>query len=221
VAGDTVDKSWRAHQAPGSSGAAVAFTCADVFAWQLLASVAIPGLVINQVVKWTGVGIHRVLGRLKAPNPLFVKGMGGSSVAKVVMWGPTAAGLFAVPFIVQPIDHFVDSLFEATVRPWGRARSFLATTNTPTAASTPVTVVTASSPTPFSQKTPTPAAAAAAAPSMVHSSILLAAAPALADACADANKAFLECKRARADPEDCLPQVRGGDDTGFDQFQNV
>jgi fission process protein 1 len=68
---------------------------ADTVAWQGLASVAIPGFVINRVVA--------VVGRI--------------SPAHMLHWAPTAAGLAAIPFIIRPIDMGVDHLMDALVRP--------------------------------------------------------------------------------------------------------
>jgi hypothetical protein len=38
--------------------------------------------------------------------------------ATVVRWGPTVIGLTAIPFIIKPIDHAVDSLMDWGVRPY-------------------------------------------------------------------------------------------------------
>ena len=48
VAGDTVDKA-RQTANRGASVTSIAYTATDVFLWQLAASVAIPGMAINQV----------------------------------------------------------------------------------------------------------------------------------------------------------------------------
>ncbi len=91
VAADAV---WRASvPPPGRSGA---LECVDTFVWQTLASVAIPGAVINRTV-WAA-------GKIPAPRRL-----GGVL--------PTAIGLASIPFIVKPIDHGVDTLMERWVRP--------------------------------------------------------------------------------------------------------
>lgn len=33
-------------------------------------------------------------------------------------WAPTAIGLGVIPFIIHPIDHFVDQIMDATTRKW-------------------------------------------------------------------------------------------------------
>lgn len=66
----------------------------DALVWQLLASVAVPGATIAGVVELT---------RRVSPPP-------------AARWAPTAAGLCAIPFIVQPIDRAVDFGMDATVR---------------------------------------------------------------------------------------------------------
>ena len=64
----------------------------DALIWQSLASVAVPGLVVNRVVALTGKVTARPL-------------------------APTLAGLASIPFIIKPIDAFVDVLMDATIRP--------------------------------------------------------------------------------------------------------
>lgn len=67
---------------------------ADTLVWQGLASVAIPGFVINRVV-WCAEKVA----------PL------GSRI-------PTLVGLCAIPVIVEPIDHGVHWLLDRTIRPY-------------------------------------------------------------------------------------------------------
>mmetsp|Transcript_59446 Transcript_59446/g.140069 ORF Transcript_59446/g.140069 Transcript_59446/m.140069 type:complete len:167 (-) Transcript_59446:61-561(-) len=69
---------------------------ADTLVWQGLASVAIPGLVINRVV-WAAQ-------KVKWPGPM-----------KVL--APTIIGLSSIPFIVTPIDEGVHHLMDNTLRP--------------------------------------------------------------------------------------------------------
>eukprot|EP00968_Pinguiococcus_pyrenoidosus_P022598 scaffold3307_cov265-Pinguiococcus_pyrenoidosus.AAC.24 len=64
-------------------------TAVDTMVWQGLASVAIPGFTIHTIVKST-----------KAILPK-------ASGAWARTWLPTAAGLGAIPFIVEPIDELV------------------------------------------------------------------------------------------------------------------
>jgi len=73
----------------------------DTLLWQGLASVAIPGAVINGVVRaarWA------------------VTARGAALPALALRWLPTAAGLGAIPFIVTPIDEFVDFALDNSTR---------------------------------------------------------------------------------------------------------
>ncbi|KAH8396107.1 hypothetical protein KR222_003469, partial [Zaprionus bogoriensis] len=93
---DTFDKSLRERMA-GSSNRVVAVRAGDVFSWQMLASVIIPGIVINRITAGS-----RALLR-KAP----------SLVGKTL---PTMIGLMSIPLIVHPIDNLVDRFMDATYR---------------------------------------------------------------------------------------------------------
>ena len=88
------DAAWRSTCPPPGRGALT--EAADTFVWQGLASVAIPGFVINRIV-WA---------------------VGRVSPASIVKWSPTAAGLCCIPFIIKPIDHGVDLLMESVFRPF-------------------------------------------------------------------------------------------------------
>ena len=74
---------------------------ADTLLWQSLASVMLPGLAINQVVK--------------ASRFAVTKGPAGVPVA-ITTWLPTAMGLGSIPLIIHPIDHFVDVLMDSSFR---------------------------------------------------------------------------------------------------------
>lgn len=65
----------------------------------MLASVIIPGFVINRIT-W-GAGL--LSKRSKLP-----------SIAR--KWLPTCIGLAAIPLIIQPIDHAVDQAMDKTYR---------------------------------------------------------------------------------------------------------
>ena len=75
----------------------------DTLLWQSLASVMIPGAVINMVVKASRFAVAR--------SPIALG-------AFVTEWSPTAAGLGSVPVIIHPIDHAVDVLLDNTTRQW-------------------------------------------------------------------------------------------------------
>lgn len=76
-----------------------ATTAGDVFLWQMFASVAIPGLVINRIT-W---GAGKLLKNAK------VKGLARK-------WAPTCIGLISIPFIIRPIDNAVDYAMDETYR---------------------------------------------------------------------------------------------------------
>lgn len=86
---------------PGGGLGPACVTAGDVFVWQMLASVAVPGLCINRVT-W---GAGRLLARSR------VRGV-------PLRWGPTVAGLGCIPLIIGPIDHAIDRLMDATYRKW-------------------------------------------------------------------------------------------------------
>mmetsp|Transcript_22725 Transcript_22725/g.68230 ORF Transcript_22725/g.68230 Transcript_22725/m.68230 type:complete len:138 (-) Transcript_22725:22-435(-) len=65
----------------------------DALVWQALASVAVPGLVVNRVVAAAGAVTKR---------PMV----------------PTLCGLASIPVIIKPIDWLVDEAMDATLRPW-------------------------------------------------------------------------------------------------------
>ena len=82
------------------SRAMLSFT--DTLVWQSLASVGIPGLVINQIVK--------------ASRYAVAKTRPGLLPTIVAKWMPTAAGLGSIPLIIQPIDDFVDYVMDLSFR---------------------------------------------------------------------------------------------------------
>ncbi|KAF4666698.1 Mitochondrial fission process protein 1 [Perkinsus olseni] len=90
VLADTFDKTKRAERRQQWKVAL------DTLGWQMLASVAIPGLVINRVV-WT---TRRVMQERQLTNKLL----------------PTYLGLACIPLIVTPIDRTIDWLFDNTIR---------------------------------------------------------------------------------------------------------
>ncbi|XP_068158811.1 mitochondrial fission process protein 1 [Drosophila tropicalis] len=96
VCTDTFDKSLR-QQMTGSSHREVAMVAADVFTWQMMASVIIPGLVINRIT-WASKSLLS-----KAPV----------GVLKTL---PTLIGLASIPLIIHPIDSLVDRVMDATFR---------------------------------------------------------------------------------------------------------
>lgn len=71
----------------------------DTLLWQGLASVAIPGGVINFIVSSSRMALRTV-----------------GLPAYLIKWFPTALGLCSIPVIIQPIDHAVDFILDNTTR---------------------------------------------------------------------------------------------------------
>jgi fission process protein 1 len=101
VLGDTYDKASTAGRQATARGEnptpQVLTTALDVLSWQTIASVAVPGFIINRVVALSGAVLRRA-GR----QPGVV---------------PTLVGLASVPLIIKPIDHGTDAVLDATIRP--------------------------------------------------------------------------------------------------------
>jgi fission process protein 1 len=74
----------------------------DTLLWQGLASVAIPGGVINLIVRSSRMALTRTVGL-----PAFA-----------IKWFPTALGLCSIPVIIHPIDDAVDFLLDNSTRKW-------------------------------------------------------------------------------------------------------
>lgn len=72
----------------------------DTLMWQGLASVAIPGGVINLIVRASRIAVTRTVGL-----PVLVS-----------TWLPTAAGLGSIPVIIKPIDDCVDFALDNSTR---------------------------------------------------------------------------------------------------------
>lgn len=94
----------------------------DTLAWQLLASVAVPGFTIHNVVA----AATWLLGLLEDTEPArrLVEAAANATTipAETLLTTinkalPTAIGLAVIPLIVHPIDHGVHALLNATLRP--------------------------------------------------------------------------------------------------------
>ncbi|CAH2268851.1 mitochondrial fission process protein 1 [Pararge aegeria] len=102
VLADTVDKSWKMFS-KGGGPKKVFVETGDALVWQTLASVAIPGLVINRICHYTQKYLAKKVPKI-APAP--------RKIAAV------AVGLASIPLIVYPIDKGVTLLMNATYRKW-------------------------------------------------------------------------------------------------------
>ncbi|XP_030747412.1 mitochondrial fission process protein 1 [Sitophilus oryzae] len=103
VLADTADKSiesYKVNQNEKNHKARVAFTTTDTLIWQLLASVIIPGFTINRICA--------------VCNYTFKKSNMLPKNSR--RWLVTAIGLSAIPFIIKPIDKFVDFVLDESLR---------------------------------------------------------------------------------------------------------
>ncbi|XP_053616867.1 mitochondrial fission process protein 1 [Plodia interpunctella] len=99
---DTMHKSLRTLKNDGRPKK-VLIEAGDALIWQTLASVAIPGFVINRICTYS----NRALAR-RFPKMLFLaRG-----------WITVGVGLLSIPIIVRPIDKGTDLFMEATYRRW-------------------------------------------------------------------------------------------------------
>ena len=109
VGADALDKTLKAKRAGKDANSAIRLGV-DALLWQTLASVLIPGKIINMI---TGGGVKLFQSDI---NINVIKSLPKS----VKTWCPTVIGLVAIPFIIHPIDHAVDVLFDNTLRRWWR-----------------------------------------------------------------------------------------------------
>ncbi|KAB0791371.1 hypothetical protein PPYR_09658 [Photinus pyralis] len=100
VLADTASKTKDAHIQHRGDPKTVSFVAFDTFAWQMLASVVVPGITINRTCAAAGylLTYNRTL---------------PSTTKK---WIVTGIGLTMIPFIIKPIDHLIDRLLDGTLR---------------------------------------------------------------------------------------------------------
>ncbi|KAJ8711245.1 hypothetical protein PYW07_008487 [Mythimna separata] len=96
---DTVDKSYKAHKR-GDGPHAVVIEAGDALIWQTLASVAIPGYVINRLCYFSTEILRKYS---KVPR-------------KTRNWVAVGVGLASIPFIVRPIDNTTTWFMDNTYR---------------------------------------------------------------------------------------------------------
>jgi|UniRef100_A0AC35GRB5 fission process protein 1 len=105
VCADALDKSRKAYklQYPSAKDRRqeVTTTAVDALVWQGFASVVIPGFTINRVCALS--------------NALLRRTTIGTPISKAIT---TIIGLSTIPFIVHPIDAFVEHAMEKTIRPY-------------------------------------------------------------------------------------------------------
>lgn len=93
----------------------------DTLVWQLLACMLIPGVIIHKLVHWTSdiFSLHDScpLVQLLGKDFLATSMVQPEVVSAVLGALPTFLGLAVIPLICHPIDHGVDLLLDATIRP--------------------------------------------------------------------------------------------------------
>lgn len=106
VFADTIDKSWKMYKrdwtTPEERNRRVGHAAVDALIWQTLASVVIPGFVINRVCALSLYVLRRTT---KLP-------------VTVNKWATAIVGLSCIPFIIKPIDRSVDVIMDVTLRAW-------------------------------------------------------------------------------------------------------
>ncbi|CAB3220327.1 unnamed protein product [Arctia plantaginis] len=97
---DTVDKSYKMYRKDGRPKSVLIET-GDALIWQTLASIVIPGLIIN---------------RLCAASRYALTHAGVGCTAR--NWLSVGIGLASIPFIVHPIDNGTTLFMNETYRKW-------------------------------------------------------------------------------------------------------
>lgn len=105
VGADTIYKTYLAKK-KGESNETALRIGVDVLLWQTFASVLIPGKIINMVTHASVKAFQSDIPAIKKLPP------------SVRLWSPTVIGLATIPFIIHPIDSFVDHVFDRTLRKW-------------------------------------------------------------------------------------------------------
>jgi mitochondrial fission process protein 1 len=101
---DCIDKGYKTYKKDGRVSNQCAINTFDALTWQILASVAIPGYLINKTVAFATF----VLGKRFPSHTHF-----GPVPVRFV---PVIVGLSTIPFIVSPIDNFTTYLMNMTMR---------------------------------------------------------------------------------------------------------
>lgn len=115
VCTDTFDKALR-HQMAGGTDREMLLMGADVFTWQMLASVLIPGLTINRYKLQPPAPAPTIFSSIRFRITAISRSLLKKSPSIVLKTLPTIIGLASIPLIVHPIDHMVDRLMDATYR---------------------------------------------------------------------------------------------------------
>mmetsp|Transcript_47664 Transcript_47664/g.58602 ORF Transcript_47664/g.58602 Transcript_47664/m.58602 type:complete len:168 (-) Transcript_47664:146-649(-) len=104
VFADSMDKMYKANQCDLSGinkYKCVLYNGMDSLIWQSFASVIIPGITINRIVKYTS-----YIPYIKKSHVYVQRSL------------PTMIGLLSIPVIIHPIDSFVHFIMNNTLRPY-------------------------------------------------------------------------------------------------------
>jgi fission process protein 1 len=82
-----------------ASSSRIAKNVLDLGIFHACASMIFPAVTIHSIVKYTGKVMPKI-----------------TSNKSVAQWTPAIFGLFSIPFIIHPIDHFTDWMMNHTVR---------------------------------------------------------------------------------------------------------
>jgi fission process protein 1 len=94
-----LDTGVKTYEAKDHGKEAMMYTAGDLMAWHTIASMALPAFSIHTLVKYSGLLIKKTT--LSGP---------------LRKYAPTVIGLGAIPFIIHPLDHLTDFLFDNSIR---------------------------------------------------------------------------------------------------------
>ena len=95
-----LDVIYKANKVKSHGPQVVGLSCLDTTVWHLLASFAIPTVILNVVIN----GSNQLLS------------VGGRYTNKFTMITPIVLGLATLPFIVEPVDSFTSFTLNCTIR---------------------------------------------------------------------------------------------------------
>jgi fission process protein 1 len=98
-----VDTGVKTYEVREHGTEAMAYKACDLFAWHSIASMALPAFSIHSMVKYSGKAIQKVSETRALPE-------------RLKKFGPTAFGLGMIPFIIHPLDHLTDFVFDNSIR---------------------------------------------------------------------------------------------------------
>mmetsp|Transcript_7846 Transcript_7846/g.14892 ORF Transcript_7846/g.14892 Transcript_7846/m.14892 type:complete len:212 (-) Transcript_7846:104-739(-) len=101
-----------------SASREIAIAMADTAVWQLLASVIIPGVIINRAVSTAGWVVSQAPGGDSISDNRAVNGSMKRFTPFLKRWAPTTVGLALIPFIIHPIDSVVTQTMDEWMRPY-------------------------------------------------------------------------------------------------------